>query len=66
VAVERDDPAVEDGLPTHCVVCGTALTDAEIEAAHDGEHAFACSTHAAELAPAEELAREDVGGPAPP
>ena len=57
--MDRYDPAVEDDLGTQCVVCGTALTDAEIEQAREGGLPFACTSHAAELLPAEELARED-------
>ena len=57
--MERDDPAVEDGLSTRCVVCGTTLTAAEIETAREVGQPFACSSHAAELLPAEEITRGD-------
>jgi hypothetical protein len=43
---------LDNHLHRHCEVCGTPLTDAEIDAAREAEEPFLCSVHAAEELPA--------------
>jgi hypothetical protein len=47
------EPQILDAnLHRHREVCGTPLTDAEIEAAREAEGPFLCSVHVAEELPA--------------
>jgi hypothetical protein len=47
-----EPPILDTNLHLHCEVCGTPLTDAEIEAAREAEGPFLCSVHVAEELPA--------------
>jgi len=44
------DPVIE----RRCAECGAKLTEAEIQAALDGDGTFLCSVHAIEAVPLEE------------
>ena len=54
------EPQTLERAEDHCQECGAPLTDREIELALERGGPSLCTVHAAESAPAEELADPDV------
>jgi hypothetical protein len=54
-----DERGVEADFARTCEVCGTALTEQEIEEARESGRPFLCSVHADEELPADQLADDE-------
>lgn len=65
--MKLEERTLDDNFSEICDVCGAALTQLEIVAAREAGPPFLCSRHAAEEAPADEVAGADdpgaAGGP---
>jgi hypothetical protein len=59
---DLDEPP-DDNFGTRCEICGATLTQAEIAEVREAGSPFVCGLHAAELLPAEDLARQDDAAP---
>jgi hypothetical protein len=57
------DAGVIDSLEERCAVCGTPLTDRELETAREDGGPFLCTLHQAEELPAIEQPETEDSGP---
>jgi hypothetical protein len=57
--MDLEERTLEDTLERTCAVCGARLTALEIETAREAGGPFLCTIHAAEEAPAADLAEAD-------
>jgi hypothetical protein len=60
--MDLEERTLEDTLERTCAVCGARLTRLEIETAREAGGPFLCTVHAAEHAPAADLAEADGDG----
>ena len=58
---EVTDLAVNDNLEQRCAICGTPLTEQELETAREDGGPFLCSLHEAEELPAIDQPATDAG-----
>jgi hypothetical protein len=57
--MDLEERTLDDTIARTCVVCGAKLTTQEITDAREAGGPFLCTVHAAEEAPADELAADD-------
>lgn len=56
--MDLEERTLDDTIARTCSVCGAKLTSAEIKDAREAGGPFLCSVHAAEEAPADEIATD--------
>ncbi|MBE2320081.1 hypothetical protein DVA67_029215 [Solirubrobacter sp. CPCC 204708] len=56
--MDLEERTLEDTISQTCAVCGATLTEAEIKDAREVGGPFLCTVHAAEEAPADEIASD--------
>ena len=57
--MDLEERTLDDTIARTCSVCGAELTTAEIQDSREVGGPFLCTVHAAEAAPAEELAPDE-------
>jgi hypothetical protein len=57
--MDLEERTLDDTIARTCAVCGARLTTQEIKDAREAGGPFLCTVHAAEEAPADELAGAD-------
>ena len=56
--MDLEERSLDDTIAQTCAVCGAKLTQAEIKDAREVGGPFLCTVHAAEEAPADEIASD--------
>ena len=57
--MDLEERTLDDTIARTCAVCGAELTTSEIKDAREAGGPFLCSVHAAEEAPADEMAPDE-------
>ena len=58
--MDLEERTLDDTIARTCAVCGAELTTQEIKDGREAGGPFLCTVHAAEEAPADEIAADDA------